>query len=216
MRSFITFVIGATIGVAVSRWYFEKKYRKMAEEEIESVKRAFSYQDKKTEKENGEKDGDSNIQNGNKSWSSLDLDGGQKKTDSGVRFEKKYEDDDYTYYTAYSKDETTEHPKDDVPDEEDADYPREITENEYITGIKYKKKEFTYYTDDDTFVNYTLDQSNDEEYNEPIVDDEHNYFGDVIDQSDFKFDDNKQVIFIRNYENGFDCKVEKYRGRYTE
>lgn len=208
MKAFICFLLGAVAGVAASKWYFEKKYRKMAEEEIESVKKAFSYQDKEKEKENNskEKAGDT-IHKENKSWNSLELEG----------FEKKDEDEDYVYYSAYSRSAETEYPKDDEDtiDEEDADYPREITENEYITGIKYKKKEFTYYTEDDTFINCTLDQSNDSEYCEPIVDDEHNYFGDVIDNTDFKYDDEKQVIFIRNYENGFDCKIEKYRGRYV-
>ena len=204
--------MGAAIGVVASKWYFEKKYRKMAEEEIESVKRAFQKDNEETE--NGVNQNDTNEV---RSWSSLDLEEKKKENEKkGIKFEG--EDDDYVYYSSYSRSAVNEYPKDDEPDEteEYSGLPIEISENDYITDIKYKKKEFTYFTGDDTFVNYTIDQSHDDEYDQPLVDDEYNYFGYVIDNTEFKFDDSKQVIFIRNFEGGFDCKVEKCRGRYGE
>ena len=201
MKGILIFVFGFLSGAAATGMYFKKKYRKMAEEEIESVKRAFSQSD---EDSSDTQEGEKSSKDESESVSSLDFE---------------YQKKEVTDYTAYSgesymgKSEESLHPKDDTPIEESKE-PYEITIDTYISSTGYKQYDFTYYSGDDTFINESFDSDTDDNIPE-IIDDEHVYLGDALDESGFIYN-TAPIIYVRNPDLHADFQITKKSGRYND
>ena len=205
MKGFIYFSLGLISGVAASAMYFKKKYKKKADEEIESVIKAFHDErhnkKKKTDNEEGEEEGKDGV-------NSLDF---------------CYEKEPVTDYTAYSgestmgKSEESLHPTDDEPIEE-SDEPYEITVDDYISSSGYKTYNLTYYAGDRTFINETLDpdiEDGDEIDEVEIINDEHIFLGTVLEESGF-LNNTAPIIYVRNPELHAIFQVTKKTGCYSD
>lgn len=168
MRNVLIFILGAAVG-ATGTWYFaKKKYEKIAQEEINSVKERFTYEKNvdNTESESA------NVKR--TVIKSLD-DEHEKKMQSVADYAKKLSQEGYTDYSA--KKEVVDTNKDSIP--------YVITPEEFGEFDDYDRISFTYYAD------HVLADENDEEVEDiegSVGIDSLTHFGEYEDDS----------VYVRN------------------
>lgn len=234
VRDVIIFAGGLIVGGVSSLFACKKYYRKKANDEIESVERAFTERLNEIEEEkrdaldvaeeallsaNDYHREDPGARELIKNRSTLD----------GILKSKKADRVDYVTYAKNSKEtiEVDDHPTDDEP-EEDEDYgsdsneaimelgngrdhikePYEINYREYGSLPTYDFKELYYYQGDNTLVDAEGDS-------EDIIDNPEYLVGDVLVKSGYTKNDEKS-IYIRNEYSSCDFEVMKVFASYSQ
>lgn len=168
MRNFLIFILGAAVGSA-GTWYFaKKKYEKLAQEEIDSVKERFTYK----------KPDDHAEPMANKSL----IDEYEDHTKSVAEYAKQLSQEGYTDYSAQKEVANTS--KDSIP--------YVITPEEFGEFDDYDRISFTYYAD------HVLVDENDEEVEDiegSVGIDSLSHFGEYEDDSVYVRNDRLKVDY---------------------
>lgn len=234
VKELIIFAGGLIVGAAESWFACKKYYSNKAEEEIESVEKAFNDRLNDIEKE---KDGALDV--AEKALLSANEynkeDPGSREliknrsTLEGIIKSKGYEKVDYVQYSNPPKNsaeaiEVDDHPHDDEPEEEEDDgrdngifevgngrdnikEPYEISYKEYGSMPTYDFKDMYYYKSDGVVVEVDGES-------EEIIDNPEYLFGNVLEKSGFKTNDEK-TIYVRNEYISCDFEIMKVFGTYA-
>ena len=242
MRSYakelIIFAGGLMVGAAGSWFACKKYYSNKAEKEIESVEKAFNDRLNEIKKEK-----DDALDVAEKALLSAGFtfndyhkeDPGAREliknrsTLEGIIKAKDSERRDYTQYSNPPKNsaeaiEVDDHPHDDEPEEEEDDgrdngifevgngrdnikEPYEISYKEYGSMPTYDFKDMYYYKSDGVVVEVDGES-------EEIIDNPEYLFGDVLEKSGFKTNDEK-TIYVRNEYVSCDYEIMKVFGTYA-
>lgn len=187
VKEFGAVAAGCMIGVIATRAYFKKKYEKVANDEIEEMKKHY---EKKVEEAK---------KNAPKSYATLNADAEAKSAYSGYATNEDEVVDYVTYRSEKMSDLVkTEHPEDDIPEE-----PYRISADEFINDGMYDKVTLTFY-DEDAALAGEDDQI--VEVSNTIGQDAYSYFVEAdIDE-----------MFVRNPHLSLDFEVVRVLGSYME
>lgn len=155
VKNALIFVVGAAIG-SVTTWYFVKdKYKKIADEEIESVKEYYSNRKPKEE---------TNPENSPVEKNEETI---QERKEHMNEYKKLVSDKKYKKYKNYANKPEREDGKDyELPSEDDNPFVCFINPDQY--GYEYEDECLDYYTGDDILVNETGEVVEEEEWQQML------------------------------------------------
>jgi hypothetical protein len=192
--TFLAFVVGFASGAAVTATYVKKKYERIAQEEIDSVKAAFAKRkDEDTDKE-GEPDSNESDEEGSSIQDSLKTAGiaAANAKPSIMEYAAALRDQGYNTRTNAKNTEEEE-------EEDTTDGPRVISPEEFGEDCDdYETYEFRYYTD------HVLADDADE-----VVHDVNGMFG--FDPWDHFGEYEEDAVYIRN-----DARKREYEILYAQ
>lgn len=189
LKGSLLFSVGAALGFGCGWYFFKEKYRRIADEEIDSVKKYYLEKHLKEQKELEKLEKDS------------------EKLDEAI---EKYTDKKETEKTEYhkigendKKEEEALKAEKESPEEEEPSRPYLITEDEFLNDKnEYDKISLTYYMFDDTLA---------DEYDE-LIDIEETISTDIYNQ----IAGSEEDLYVRNNVIETDFEIMKVEGSFHE
>lgn len=170
IKATLIFVAGAGVGSVVTWYAVKTKYKKIADEEIASVKEVFSKRERKADPEKSpDETSEKTI---------------QEEDHHMDDYKKIVEDSGYTNYS--KRPERKDDAEYDLPSEDDNPFVSFINDDEY--GYEFETESLDYYVSDDILVNEFGEVMEEDEVNEAIG----------VDWKDRVLNCNYDMLYIRN------------------